>query len=368
MTGPIYFYTPIKPADSARASGLSHVAALLKRAIGLAFGTVIEPRAPQTYDPGGDRQFQTDMRAKAEVCVDELLKSLRGAAAPAAWITYHCYYKSPDLIGPHIADAFGCRYVIIEGSYASKRASGPWAAAHEWSAKALARADILLASTARDAEGLLELPNRKGSIIDFPPFIDVVPFFARPRVDMGDRIVFVVAAAMRDPRKRDSYLKLIEGLSTLPAERIALRIAGDGPFRDEIATAAKVLSANGCLIEFCGNVPYTEIPKFFAQGDIYAWPGIGEAYGLAYLEAQAAGLPVIAEAHKGVSAVVRNGVSGLLCDPKEPRSFESALRRLHFDPNERCKLGRSAQEWARENHSLGAAISRLRSILPDLVP
>ena len=44
-----------------------------------------------------------------------------------------------------------------------------------------------------------------------------------------------------------------------------------------------------------------------AEGALYAWPGFGEAYGLAYLEAQAAGLPVVAQDIDGVPGVVRNG-------------------------------------------------------------
>ena len=46
------------------------------------------------------------------------------------------------------------------------------------------------------------------------------------------------------------------------------------------------------------------------QGGTYVWPGTGEAYGIAYMEAQAAGLPVVAQKTAGVPEVVKDGVTG----------------------------------------------------------
>ena len=54
-----------------------------------------------------------------------------------------------------------------------------------------------------------------------------------------------------------------------------------------------------------GRAAPDEMPSSICRGAIYAWPGCGEAYGLAYLEAQAAGLPVVAQETAGVPEVVR---------------------------------------------------------------
>ena len=68
------------------------------------------------------------------------------------------------------------------------------------------------------------------------------------------------------------------------------------------------------------------------SGALYAWPGFGEAYGLAYLEAQAAGLPVVAQDIDGVPGVVRNGETGILTPPGDVgRLCRRASRRLLDD-------------------------------------
>ncbi len=58
------------------------------------------------------------------------------------------------------------------------------------------------------------------------------------------------------------------------------------------------------------------------------WPGSGEAYGIAYLEAQAAGLPVIAQWTAGVPEVVEDGVTGLLTLEGDVAAYAEAIRRM----------------------------------------
>ena len=69
------------------------------------------------------------------------------------------------------------------------------------------------------------------------------------------------------------------------------------------------------------------MPSIYGNGALYAWPGYGEAYGLAYLEAQAAGLPVVAQDMDGVPGVVRNGETAILTTCRR----HGRLRRRHRD-------------------------------------
>ena len=66
------------------------------------------------------------------------------------------------------------------------------------------------------------------------------------------------------------------------------------------------------------------VARQLATSDIFVWPGTGEAYGIAYLEAQASGLPVVAQATAGVPTVVRHGVTGLLTAPQDDAAFAAA--------------------------------------------
>lgn len=366
MTQGAIFYCPMKPADASQPSGVPRIGHLFVRAMRGAGFAVEMPDFPLTYDGQGNPTKQHQLRDAAIQAAQRYLADVKAKAQkPQLWLTYHSYYKSPDLIGPIVADKIGCRYLIAEGSFARKRATGPWADHHEAARVALARADCLLAATERDREGLEIAARSLDAVSGFPPFIDCKEFKPR-RVDRdAARIRILAAGSMRDERKRQSYTRLFAGVARLPANTYSLIVAGDGPMRQDIEARARTYGVDA---HFAGQLRPFDMPKFFAQGDLFAWPGVGEAYGLTYLEAQAAGVPIVAENHGGVSACVRNGVSGILTEPSDPDDFARALRRLMEDAELRFKLSNSAHEWVNAERSLEAASARLSKLIDGSAP
>jgi glycosyltransferase involved in cell wall biosynthesis len=106
------------------------------------------------------------------------------------------------------------------------------------------------------------------------------------------------------------------------------------------------------------------VPNLLRGAGIYVWPGCGEAYGLAYLEAQAAGLPAVAQHIAGVPEVVRHGITGLLTPAGEIAALAGAIERLLTNETERQELGVAARRFVFEERSLEAAAKRLATILP----
>jgi glycosyltransferase involved in cell wall biosynthesis len=117
-------------------------------------------------------------------------------------------------------------------------------------------------------------------------------------------------------------------------------------------------------IEWLGERPPAEVPGLLSGAGLYVWPGCGEAYGLAYLEAQAAGLPVVAQAIAGVPEVVRQGMTGLLTPAGDVAAYAKAIERLLTDEAERQRLGAAARRFVLDERSLEAAARRLAAILP----
>jgi glycosyltransferase involved in cell wall biosynthesis len=114
-------------------------------------------------------------------------------------------------------------------------------------------------------------------------------------------------------------------------------------------------------------VPHAELPATYAAADLYLWPAINEAYGMAFLEAQAAGLPVVAGRTGGVPAVVADGVTGVLTPIGDAAAFADATARLLDNPEVRVQLGKAARARVRARHderaaahALAAALARLR--------
>ncbi len=75
-------------------------------------------------------------------------------------------------------------------------------------------------------------------------------------------------------------------------------------------------------------------------------PSRFEGWGLAAVEASAAGKAVVATRIPGLADAVRDGETGILVEPESASALASGLRRLLEDPRERRRLGRSGRRWA----------------------
>src|SRR5579871_5198212 len=95
---------------------------------------------------------------------------------------------------------------------------------------------------------------------------------------------------------------------------------------------------------------------------------INEAFGMALLEAQASGLPVVAGASGGVAEVVADTVSGLLVAPGDVAAFAAAVRRLLDDPELRRCYAAAARRRVVAEHDLRPAAQQLGAVLRDLRP
>src|SRR5260370_1877805 len=74
-----------------------------------------------------------------------------------------------------------------------------------------------------------------------------------------------------------------------------------------------------------------EIARRLASADLCVWPALNEALGMALLEAQASGVPVVAGAAGAVSDILVHGLTGLLVPPSDAPAFSRAVRSLLGD-------------------------------------
>ncbi|HXV24673.1 MAG TPA: glycosyltransferase family 4 protein [Alphaproteobacteria bacterium] len=289
---------------------------------------------------------------------------------PQAWFTYHLYYKAPDHLGPRLADALGIPYLVAEASHADKRAGGPYAPGHEAAAEAIQRADALIVLNGADAEGLARLvdPMRCHRLLPFlgpeapnPPERGKARAALARELDLPEDEVWILAVAMmRAPDKLASYLLLAEAAERLRHLRWRLILIGDGPERGAVETAFAPL---GDRIAFAGLREPRDIVRFHAAADLFAWPAVNEALGMAMLEAQAAGLPVVAGRVGAVPEIVTDSRSGLLVPSGDAADFSEAMARLIEDRGLRLRLGQDAARLAAERHGFATAVQRLDAIL-----
>ncbi len=266
--------------------------------------------------------------------------------------------------------------MIAEASYAAKRAGGPWALGHESSAAAIRQAALLICPTRDDMAGLRELvpPER---ILHLPPFLDLEPYrsasaareenrarLAREhKLDAGVPWIAVVAM-MRHGDKLASYRTLAATLARVADLPWRLGVVGDGPARAEVRAALDGAVPGRTV--FLGEVKTRDIAPVYAACDLTVWPAINEAYGMALLEAQAAGLPVVSCAIRGVPDVVADGETGILVKDNDFEALARELRGLLLDRERRASLGRGAAAFVLRERSLEMAAGRLSRALAGL--
>ena len=370
----IAFYAPLKPPDSSTPSGDRRVARLFLDAFRHAGHDPVLASRLRSRDGAGDERRQERLRRLGARLAERILRRIASGHLPRPdlWFTYHLYYKAPDWIGPRVASALSIPYVVAEASHAPKRAGGRWDIGHRAVPQALARADLVIGLNRRDRECLEPLlgpDTRHETIRPFLATADLVAatgqreaMRAQLGVAGGDRLLLAVGM-MRADVKLKSYRMLAGALAPLAAQSgWRLAIVGDGPARPEVEAAFAPLAAR---VAYTGTVDAEAIRACYAAADLMVWPAIDEAYGMALLEAQSAGLPVVAGDYGGVPDIIRDGETGVLTAPGDIQGFRRVIADLMADPDRLVGMAAAARRVTAAEHDIAPAAARIDALLRE---
>ena len=336
----IAFYAPMKPPTSEVPSGDRQMARALMAALRSKGHRVDLAARLASREPIGSPTRQARFAELGDKLAQRYIRRNR----PDIWFTYHLYYKAPDWIGPRVTAALGIPYVVAEASFAPKRAGGPWDISHRAVEAAIRRADLVFGLNPTNEPCVRQLAR---SFVRLKPFLESTVFTRQGTSDL------LTVAMMRPGDKLASYRLLADILRRLPG--VSLTIVGSGPAETEVRAAFAGLPAT-----FTTEVGY--------GGEVFVWPAINEAYGMAILEAQAAGLPVVAGYSPGVAEIVRDGETGILVAQNNAESFARAVGKLLADPILRKKMGEAARARVAAEHSFEAAAELIDRHIRALVP
>lgn len=149
---------------------------------------------------------------------------------------------------------------------------------------------------------------------------------------------------------------LIEAISILSKNKnteVKCKIIGDGPERKSLEEQCKKNNIEN-LVTFRGFIPHSEVSKELNQTSVFVGPSITtqtgskEGFGLVFIEAMAAGLPVIASRSGGIVDTVKDRVTGLLVEEKNSKKIAEYIIEMRDNASLRDELIKNGRELAKQ--------------------
>lgn len=149
---------------------------------------------------------------------------------------------------------------------------------------------------------------------------------------------------------------LIMALRDLDAN-IKLLILGTGSLEEQLRLLAKKYGLGG-RVRFAGYVDIQEIPQYLAISDVFCRPSLSEGFGSSFIEAMAAGVPVVATPVGGIIDFLfdpeknpEKEPTGLFCDVRDPKSIAQKVKQFLSDDALRARIVANARKLAQEKYN-----------------
>lgn len=139
-----------------------------------------------------------------------------------------------------------------------------------------------------------------------------------------DDKVILFLGRMGEEKSIDVILKSIAPLLE-KSDNIKFLLVGDGPSKEPLEQLTKDLSLENKVI-FTGKVPWNEVPKYYNIADVFVNASLTETQGLTFLEAMAAGVPVIARYAPNLTEFIKTNQNGILI--RNPNDFPKIINSL----------------------------------------
>jgi phosphatidylinositol alpha-1,6-mannosyltransferase len=218
-----------------------------------------------------------------------------------------------------------------------------------WERRNTERADLVIVPSAYSADVARRqygVATERLAIVPEP--IDLEAWDAqfsqvRPRVeDRREAGPVVLSVARMYPRK---HLADLLHAAVLLRERIPdvrIRVVGRGPEWEALNRLRAELGL-GETVALLGDVSRERLAEEYMRADCFCLPSVQEGFGIVFLEAMAAGLPVVACRAAAVPEVVQDGVTGLLAPPRDPATLAATLEGLLREPARVRTLGEAGR-------------------------
>ncbi|MGC8793069.1 MAG: glycosyltransferase family 4 protein [Bryobacteraceae bacterium] len=236
---------------------------------------------------------------------------------------------------PHIASIKGVIADEMQFERGWTRASMALQAVCE--ARHVRRADLVVTTSHYAASRLRALYHLPRDPAIVPELIDLAGWrelFARNPAAPDPARFTVLSVCRFYPRKRLDVLLRAASLLRARIPALEVRIVGGGPQAPVLRRLARRLDL-GQTVRWLGDLSQDELAREYNRADVFCLPSVQEGFGIVFLEAMAAGKPIVAARAAAAPEVVPQGV---LVEPDNPVALADALEKLHADTELRQRL------------------------------
>lgn len=193
----------------------------------------------------------------------------------------------------------------------------------------------------------------------------VTPFGVEINLDLyqkteDDTFVFGTAKNLTNQSGIDVALKFFHDLKKLNIQKkIRYLIAGDGPYLKKIKSIINNLGLEND-VNLMGEINHSEIKNFLNQIDAYINLPKKESFGVAVLEASAAGKPVIVSRIGGLPEIVIDGKTGFVVDVEKEKSVLTAMETLVYDNKKANQMGKYGRNFVTKNYDWNNSVKIMK--------
>ena len=267
---------------------------------------------------------------------------------------------------PRIANIKGVLADALPFERGSARAS--MALQARWEAENARCADLVITISEYCKGRLQELYGVRGPIEVVPELIDLNAwrqlFRANPATKPAGEFT-VLCVCRFYPRKRVALLLRAAHLLRRQLPELHVRVVGGGPESDSLLRLWHELRLES-VVTWVGEVPRHELAREYNRADVFCLPSVQEGFGIVFLEAMAAGKPIVAARAAAVPEVVRQGV---LVEPDNAEALADGIWWLWQDPLLRRKIQQEQREAVEQYEMIRvakrfmAAVARIARIV-----
>ena len=191
----------------------------------------------------------------------------------------------------------------------------------------------------------------------------------RDRLGAGSRPVVLCVSRLVPRKGQDTLIRAWPRVLAAVTGDPLLLLVGDGPYRADLGRLARMVGVSGSVL-FTGSVTWEELPAYYGAGDVFAMPcrtrrrGLDvEGLGIVYLEASAAGLPVIGGDSGGAPDAILNSETGYVVPGGDVAALADRLIELLHDPARAAAMGDKGVAWVDREWRWDLVADRLGQIL-----